>query len=226
MANKNAGREDSVTAAFQSILFQEAINAGKAEAFIPLNGADRYFNADGIFRAFNNFVLVESKSAASNIRDESRKPSACRLCLALQQNTQAEIWHRKCHYIMWATRQGSAGLDPFTMIYQDGVCNSSVLPACSGLRNHGGFPNDGRVFAREILDESIGLTNPDFVNYLAWLISLRPGGSGAGLPTTLYATSLAGGYTSIAFDSFSDLANWAAPALTMHFRGPRNNMKP
>lgn len=224
MISKTSGREDAVTQAFQEILFHEALLNQKTEAIIPLCGADRYANADSIFRLGDMFLLVESKSAQRNIRDEAKKDSACNLCQALQNDTQAQIWHGNCHYIMWA-RKRKGGLSLSYSIYQNAVCNITILPLCQGLNSSSGFIyNKAGKLARDLIQVNAGLCKPDFFLYLNWLFNVRSGVAfDDGLPITLYATSLAGGITSKSFDSLAELSQWAAPALAEIFRP--NNLK-
>lgn len=223
MTNPQAGREDSVTAAFHQIIFQEAITNGKTEAIFPLSGADRYYNADALFRAHDMFILIESKSYERNIRDESKKDSACSLCLGLIQNHQMALLHQQCHFIMWGLKRYQSGLDLLYSVYRRAVCNIQTLPDCKGL-GPAAIPKveSARDLAKDLLSESIGLGKPDFFNYLDWLLHVRSGGnSNDGLPTTLYATSHAGGITSMSFTSLSQLAAWAAPGVAAYFNQPK-----
>ncbi|MBB6117779.1 hypothetical protein F4826_004758 [Rahnella inusitata] len=214
MNKRVAGEENSVTLAFHQELFEVAAAVGKSELVMMLNGSDRNVNADAIFGANDRFLIVESKSFQSSIKDEGRKDSASNLCLSLQADPYIEALHVNCHFIIWDNNIPNVPIVTEYSSYQNAVCRPEVLPNCIGLKSPpNSWSGRGKILATNVVTQNIGLGKPDFFYYLEWLFNVRHGrAAGTQLPVTLLATSFAGGVTSVRFDSVAAFANWTFPS--------------
>lgn len=73
------GREDSVKREFD-IIFGDVCKAlGKVDMTAPLNGADRYFNADTMFSNYDNFFLLSLSHIMTVLKGKiiKNQPATC-----------------------------------------------------------------------------------------------------------------------------------------------------
>ncbi|WP_338524008.1 hypothetical protein NUH87_30660 [Pseudomonas batumici] len=189
---------------------------GALDLSIPLCGADRHFNADEMFAANDQFLLIEFKSNRHNLGKENSKESACLLCENLIHIQEARLLHRQCHFAMWGKKHRGGGLETLGGIYQDLVCHPDVLPSCeavfatTNLVDETALVFKGEALARSVAQGKAGLHADEFALYLQWLLSLRGGETRRqNFPIVLFGISMLGPVDSYAFDSFHELAGWA-----------------
>ncbi|MBI6856162.1 hypothetical protein YA0002_25705 [Pseudomonas cichorii] len=221
-----SGRETSVSLTFHYELFQACRSHGAIDLNIPLNGADRVFNADYMFSSDDQFFLIEFKSSKGDLRSENHKESACLLCEGLFNIPEALELHQQCHFAMWARKGHNDGLNTFFGVYEDLVCRSENLPSCGAvyIEPEHRFHNfdepkvrSGEQLATDVAMKLVGLGRDDFLRYLEWLLWTRSDASSyeknRELPITLFGTSFAGGIKSREFKSFQQLEAWAEPFI-------------
>jgi hypothetical protein len=124
------GREDAVIERFRKQLRRACERAAKVDMNAPLSGADRHVNADEFFGIGGHFFLVEFKSSQSNLKDESRKPSACTLCGRLKESKDARALHDEGHFAAWGRKEYNGTLRTKIGVYRKLVCRTDVLPGC------------------------------------------------------------------------------------------------
>lgn len=213
-----SGRETSVSLTFHFELFQACLEAGAIDLNVPLNGADRVFNADYMFSSNDQFFLIEFKSSRGGLSSEDHKESACNLCHELYEEDVALQLHRHCHFAMWGHKAYRGGLDTFFGVYENLVCRPKILPSCEAVYSipykDGFVEHTGEELARAVANKKCGLNQVQFVAYLQWLLWARKGDTKKReLPITLFGTSFAGGVKSREFKSFDQLELWAAPFM-------------
>lgn len=175
-----SGREDAVSISFHHRLFSEAIKNKTVEMGIPTGGGDRWLNADSIFTRNELFFLVEFKSAKHNLKDESRKDSACNLCNQLSSPSEHVGYHDRGHFAAWGHRPTGEEIPTKIGIYRKMVCNSHTLPNCPAV--NGITSQDDGVKDTKFIDElatgTYGLDDQEFIKYLQWLLNSGKGGGG------------------------------------------------
>lgn len=228
-----SGREPSVSLTFHFELWEACRSHGAIDMNIPLNGADRVFNADNMFSSNDRFFLVEFKSSRGDLRSEDHKKSACLLCEELFNSWEALELHQQCHFAEWGKKRYKEGLDTFFGVYEDLVCRPETLPTCSAVRvtpEHRQHAFDdpaersGEQLAIDVAIGDSGLERHDFLRYLDWLLWTR-GDAGVyektrALPITLFGTSFAGGIKSREFANFQQLEAWAEPFIAKYKASP------
>lgn len=213
------GREDSVKREFDIIFERVCKHYGKVDMTAPLNGADRYFNADTMFSNFDSFFLVEFKSHYDSVKRENHKESACDLCCGLNLDKQIMSLHDLCHFIAYGADKNGKMVVEWD-IYKNRVCNSQTLPECAGAASINGAPVNGDAYdlVEDVFDSIKGLDKDRFKTYLNWLLGSR------GLSKTrkaavkkngnfkakIYASSSDYVMESPIFESINDIELWAS----------------
>lgn len=212
-----AGREDSLKAEFDTLFMSACEHYGTIDVRAPLNGLDRFFNADTLFSTFDRFFIVEFKSYMHSLGDEKYKDSACDICCGLVADPDVIPFHDQCHFAMWGRiKRKENRLEGDYQIYRKAVCRPVVLPECTGAS----FSNNSIEFqhfkslAKKAGQNTAGLPSFEFQIYLAWLLGNRGiGANGKGdFNTAIYATSKSHGIAGMAFKSRSDLHQWSTGA--------------
>lgn len=213
------GREDSVKREFD-IIFGDVCKAlGKVDMTAPLNGADRYFNADTMFSNYDNFFLVEFKSHYDSVKRENHKESACDLCCGLDKDKHMIPPHDLCHFIAYGTEENGKMVVEWD-IYKNRVCNSQTLPKCAGAASINGAPVNGVAsdLVEDVLASIKGLGPNDFKRYLDWLLgdrglskkrksAVKKNGD---FKAKIYASSSNYVIESPFFESLNDIIRWAS----------------
>ncbi|MBN4863792.1 hypothetical protein AB7281_21305 [Providencia rettgeri] len=211
----NIGREPSVTARFSNQFKRACEKMKLTDITYELAGQDSKANADAIFNALNNFVLVEFKSFNDGVYTEEKKPRVYDLCHRLIKNKPMVSYHRKCHFIIWGiTKNGR--LETEYTIYQDSICRKSVLINSTFLTEPE-LPNilDGNDLANEIANAAVGLNLEEFLTYLQWLFSkTRSTLAQYNGAVSLIATSSDSFIDGREFKSFLEFKNWAQPTVS------------
>ncbi|RYF04885.1 MAG: hypothetical protein EOO78_03010 [Oxalobacteraceae bacterium] len=177
----------------------------------PVNGKDRYWNADEFFAMGEQFFMVEFKSYKHSLKDENRKPSACHLCAKLAENGSAEKLHDMAHFAAWGEKPYGDDLLCNIGIYRLLICHPKALPLCEHVQSVvevecGELSTD---FIQRITASGVGLTEQKFTSYLRWLIEEAGEGGGSGFPLGLYAFSTARGIRGREFKDYDAFSTWA-----------------
>ncbi|WP_201446484.1 hypothetical protein [Burkholderia gladioli] len=182
----------------------------------PLSGADRYVNADEFFGVGGHFFLVEFKSSEGNLKDESRKASACTLCGRLNDSIDARLLHDVGHFAAWGRKEYNGPLQTRIGVYRKLVCRTDVLASCE----HAVAPQDdwqaipGDEFLTRAEDSNLGLDAEKFKTYLRWLLDSPPGdGSPPDFPLVVFGFTYSEGIQDKRFSSYADFSHWAAAAV-------------
>ncbi|AZI88018.1 hypothetical protein EH164_13515 [Kosakonia sp. CCTCC M2018092] len=208
------GMEPSITTRFANQFKRECEKKELTDITVELSGQDNKANADAIFGALKNFLLIEFKSQKKGIKTEKEKGRVYDLCHRLLENKAMNNSHRSCHFIMWGERQNGRIETRYT-VYQDSVCRKSVLVESNLLDE----PEEPMVFggenlATEICNAEVGLGLEEFLEYLKWLFSSkRSSEEKYDGPVSLVATSSSGYIDGLVFDSFEEFEIWAEPTV-------------
>lgn len=210
-----AGREDSLKAIFDTQFISACGYYGGIEVRAPLNGLDQFFNADTLFSTFDKFFIVEFKSYKSSLRAENKKPTACQICCGLPVSPTIIPLHDACHFAMWGNI-GNELLHGYYDIYRKCVCNTSILPNCTGAAQSmfSPSPTHFKALAKLAGQNRAGLNSLQFQIYLEWLLGAR-GGSGGGsgdFNAAIYATSSTHAINGISFKNRDALHRWSQGA--------------
>lgn len=182
----------------------------------PLSGADRRLNADEFFGVGGHFFLVEFKSSKGNLKDESRKTSACTLCGRLNESIDARALHDVGHFAAWGRKEYNGPLQTKIGVYRKLVCRTDVLPGCE----HAVTPQDdwqaisGDDFLAIAGHSDLGLDADNFKAYLRWLLNSPPDDeSPPEFPLVVFGFTYSEGVQDTRFSSYADFSQWAAAAL-------------
>ena len=207
------GREDSVIEVFRQELREACEDFELDDMNAPVNGKDRYWNADEFFAIGELFFMVEFKSYKHSLKSENRKDSACNLCFQLSGNTSAQALHDKAHFAAWGEKPRYKDLCCSIGIYRLLLCNEKALSSCVHVQSIpavecGELSTD---FIQRVAESEMGLTEGDFTSYLRWLIDDENGGGGgsSGFPLGLYAFSNARRIKGHEFKDYEAFSAWA-----------------
>ena len=206
------GREDSLKAIFDTQFISSCMHFGRIEVRAPLNGLDQFLNADTLFSTMDKFFIVEFKSYKSSLSAENKKPTACQICCGLLVSPEIIPLHDACHFAMWGNIKGQQ-LYGIYDTYRNCVCNTNILPECSGaiISQLSSSPKRFNNLARLAGQNLAGLDSDEFQVYLEWLLGSR-GGSGKGsgdFNAAIYATSSTHAISGISFKYRAKLHEWS-----------------
>lgn len=208
----STGREDSLKSAFDTELINACQALGGTEIRIPLNGQDRFLNADTLFSSFDRFFIVEFKTEEYSLKAEHKKPLACVLCTNIEGNTVIIKLHDECHFAMWGYLEERELRGEYDS-YRKSVCNSDILPNCPSAikQNLHPTPMDYSFLAYHAAMNEAGIDSASFQIYLEWLLGGRgDGGGGTGdFKGAIYASSTTHDIHIVMFESRAELHKWA-----------------
>lgn len=207
-----SGREDSVTERFRKVLRNACAETNRVDLNAPVNGSDRYLNADEFFGISESFFLVEFKSAKHSLKNESDKPSACALCGKLLNNSIMTALHDQAHFAAWGVKERESLLRCEIGIYRKLVCCQEVLPDCQAVKqlSSDGVHHEARDFLVQNID-NLGVKAKDFARYLTWLFKNSSSQANTGkTPLIAYGYTYTQGIKEQNFSSYKDLFEWSA----------------
>ncbi|WP_448632246.1 MULTISPECIES: hypothetical protein [Pseudomonas fluorescens group] len=205
-----AGIEDSVIEHFRKVLRKACSDKQKVDVNAPLNGSDRYFNADEFFAIGERFFLVEFKSGKYSLKAENNKDSACTLCRRLLSEPTMLTLHDQGHFVAWSTRPKQK-IECQIGIYRSLVCCKEVMRDCIPVQNlsSSGKHSEAHAYLVDNI-ETIGIDAKDFKTYLQWLMdNTEDQKKNDKLPLTLYTFTYTSDIDTVNFKTYSDLFDWS-----------------